>query len=202
VPKVLAKSGDSLADLYDVVGSIAGVEELQSRDVQLLHEMGGTIFSERLSTRILSDTSGAVAQSTAIDTVILGFTTQPLARILGIFVFVDVTARIADLAVSLEDDAAVGQGIPIWVWGGTEDVVRMVDAGVGVNAIALVPTAAFNLMPALMLGTPQPERTPNLTMRGNTSAFGAGTVEAIVHTLIAFPALGGVSSRGLPLPSW
>ena len=63
MPKILSQAGDSLADSYDVAGSIAGVDDLITQDVQLLHEMGGTIFSERLTSQVLTIASGSIAQN-------------------------------------------------------------------------------------------------------------------------------------------
>jgi len=72
MPKVLAKAGDSLADVYDIEGSIAGVDQLLSNDVNLFHEMGGVIFSERLELVITRKLTGAIAQNITWDILIEG----------------------------------------------------------------------------------------------------------------------------------
>ena len=43
--KILSQAGISLADLYNVEGSIAGIEQLDTRELPIVHEMSGTIFS-------------------------------------------------------------------------------------------------------------------------------------------------------------
>lgn len=197
--KILSQAGNSLADIYDVEGSIAGIDHLETHELPIVHEMGSTVFSERLAGGVIRVPTGAIVQSTVIDQSVIGNTARALQRILGIFVSVDTTARIADLAVAIENDA---DGIPIWVWGGSEDAVRVLVAGTATDLIALIPDPAFTFLPNLMMGTTQPAPTANLTLRGNTSAFGAGDVTATIHLQVAFPVLRGVSSRGLPLPSW
>lgn len=200
--KVRGRAGTSLGAQYDVPGGSIELGEIDARDIHAVHGMAETMFSERLSAAILSDTSGAVNQSTAIDVPILAFTTQPITRILGFVVITSVTARIADLCISIQNAAAAGDEVPIWLWSGDEDAARLAVAGVGINAILLVPDPDFSLLPNTMLGMTQPEQTPNLTMRGNTTAFGAGTVTVIVHTLVMFANIEGLGSEGLPVPSW
>jgi len=67
MPKVLGQVGVSLADAYDIEGSIAGVDELVTRDVSLTHDMAATIFSERVSTAIRRSATAALAQNTLFD---------------------------------------------------------------------------------------------------------------------------------------
>jgi len=203
--RIQAKAGESLADVYDVRGSIAGLDELETKTVQAVHELGATIFSERLRARVISGVSGDKAASASFDFTLFNFTAIPFIRIHQIFVFTDTTSRLADVAVSIEDEKSAGTGMPIWVWNGSDELaVRTSVAGSPTNTIALVPSIAFGGLPSFMVGRNQPgqESSPNLTVRGNTSAFGAGDVEVTAHALVSFPILGGVNSRGLPVPGW
>jgi len=204
VGKVLAQAGTSLADIYDVEGSIAGVEEIETREVQAVHEMGQAIFSERLRARVITTASAATAQSLNIDVAILAFADIPFIRVHGIFVFTSVTARLTRMAVMIEDAISAGNGLPIWVWDGNEESVRTSVGGSAVNTISLDGMPQYSMLPSFMVGQTRrgQEVSPNLTLRGSTSAFGAGTVTVTCHTLISFPTLGGVSSRGLPVPGW
>lgn len=203
--KVQSQSGNSLADIYDVRGSIAGVEQLETHELPIVHEMGSTVFSERLSGRVLTTNSGAVAQNTAIDQPIIALLVQPFGRIGGIFVFIDTTSRLTHMCVCIEEEAG-GAGMPIWVWDGTnEDAARVLIAGTPTNVITLRPNIAYTQVPNMLMGVSQPEQIPNLTLRGLTSGFGAGTVQVTLNVELLFPVTaqsGALSSRGLPVPSW
>ncbi len=200
--KILSKSGDSLADVYDVKGSIAGIEDLQSDDVNLVHEMGATIFSERLSSRILAITTGAIAQSQQINTT---FTFTETSRLFGIQVITDNVARLNDISVHITSAPAIDNtDIPIFAWVGASDSSRGINvlvAGSLLGVAMLIPASPANV-PNLMIGVDSPRPAAQITLRGDTTAFGAGTVttQLIVH--VGFPQIGGVSSRGLPLPGW
>lgn len=201
--KIQAKSGDSLADVYDVVGSIAGVEELLSKDVNLVHEMGRTIFSERLSGTIFRLVTADLAQNVGWDIPLTPAPNVP-ARLLNIQVLADVAGRVTDAQVSLT--GAQGSNdidMPFFIWD-TNDLersIRFVRVQTVFNMIALIP-AAVPQVPSLLIGAEQPNNVGAISFRGTTSGFGAGTVtlEAIVY--LGFPIQRGVSSRGLPLPGW
>lgn len=209
MPKVLGKAGVSLADSYDVEGSIAGVETLLSKDVQLQHEMGGTIFSERLETNITRLNPGATAQNLAWAVPL----TPPDCpnRVLGVTMVVDVTSRIntASLAVAAQ---VGGRETPIWSWFVTNDAeqdVRISIDGAAVGTeIILLP--GFSQLPMLLTRTNanfESNLMGQLIFRGLTSGFGAGTVLPLMFVLLAradqaVPAPGQPSSHGLPIPSW
>lgn len=203
MPKILSQAGTSLADVYDVEGSIAGIEELSSREVVLVHEMGATIFSERASGRMLRLSTGAIAQSTSFD---LTFADVPdfVTRVLGVVVIAD-SQRVDDAAISIRDPVA-GRDMPVWIWTAARDLyesARFEDSGGGVADHNLLygigPSINF---PSLLFGPSQPEPVSSMVFRGNTTAFGAGTVEVIAKVYVAYSRLKGVSSFGLPVPSW
>lgn len=198
--KVLSRAGTSLADVYDVRGSVAGVGELLSQEVQVVHEMGATIFSERMRTQILRLSSGDVAQNVDIDATITDMPGAP-ARILAVAVFVDTASRLSRLAVHVRDPDA-GQEIPIWIFaGGTDHTMRIADDGAAAADVTLLTPDNYNA-PNLLGGNLQVPSAHEIAMRGRTSGFGAGTVEAVALVYIAFAEIGGVNSKGLPLPGW
>lgn len=203
--KVLAKAGASLADIYDVKGSVAGVDELLSREVQLVHEMGAEIFSERFRTQIIRAVSGDIAQNTDLDVIVTLNSTPPVpavpTRILGCAVLADTAARLSRLMVAARDPDA-GQEFPIWVFSGaTDHTIRIVDGGAAAASLTVLTPDNLNL-PSMLGGTLHPPTAHEVAMRGRTSGFGAGTVEFILLLYCAFPREGGVNSIGLPIPSW
>lgn len=205
--KILSQAGDSLADSYDVSGSIAGVEDLITQDVQLIHEMGGTIFSERLTSQVLTIASGSTAQNSSFDGAYEDFSDSP-TRILGIQVLTSAASRVQLASVSiLEDDGSAEQ--PIFVFDSTDDeegLVRCTISGGGVaNYGHLSPR--LSATPTLVTRFGNSSNMPTLKLRGLTEGFGAGTVQvtALVHVARAGPAVpvaGTPESHGLPLPSW
>jgi len=200
VVKILSQSGRSLADIYDAEGSIAGIDQLETRELPIVHEMGATVFSERFVTSIRRMASGALAQNTAISLALATLPSTP-TRLLGVAVISDVAARVDRLAISLRDPGATNE-IPVWVFDGNSTPIEFADAGAG--------TATFDLLGAQQVFTPsfvggngQPGRmVSDIAVRGDTTGFGAGDVFVRVFLHIAFAAAGGVSSFGLPLPGW
>jgi len=202
--KVLSKSGDSLADTYDVVGSVAGIEQLRSEEITLVHEMGATLWSERFSTFIRRAASGDIAQSTNFDVVLDGLPAH-IFRILGLSVFVDTTARVTLATVSIQEPIT-GREVPIWIWDAATDIevrARFSIEGAGATTEQFLQPAPANVrLPHMMASAGQPQSVPNVTFRGQTASFGAGTVEAVLLMHVGFVEVGGLSSRGLPVPSW
>lgn len=202
--KVLSQAGISLADTYDVEGSIAGIEELETRDVGLVHEMGATIFSERVSGAIRRNQTAALNQSTAIDEIITALPQGPI-RVLAVLAMVDTSGRMGDLTISLRAADAGGgaREIPIWIWdASTFRTIRLQDLGTTVARSAMMPDASGVYTPNMMFGNGQPQRLEEIAIRGNTSAFGAGTVQLTTLVYLAFSQTGGISSLGLPMPGW
>jgi len=204
VVKVLSKSGDSLADVYDVVGSIAGIDQLHSEEISLVHEMGSTIFSERLSGAVRRATTGNLLQdvdfNVVIDTLPAGIT-----RMSGVLVFTDNATRILRVCVS-QRDVVSARDIPVWIWDGANfQNANFEDDGAGVATHSvLTPEPGTSLHQSLIIGTHQPQEVADVALRGRTTGFGAGNVDVTVLFLLAFTALGGgqVSNRGLHVPSW
>jgi len=202
VVKILSQGGRSLADQYDVEGSIAGIDDLESREVTLVHEMGATLFSERMRTTFRS--SNVIAsQSLAFIIPITNFPPH-VSRILGIQVLTDDQTRLNDVQVSVTDPiAGGGQDFPIWVWEGTHRVANVAMAGV-TTLLGILQPEPGSLIPTFVLGDDQGSggNMRNITLRGNTNAFGAGTVTTHLLVHFAFTFTGGVSGFGSKVPSW
>ena len=204
--KILSQSGNSLADVYDVEGSIAGIEQLETRELPIMHEMGATIFSERLSGEIVRLPTGDLAQSTGFDVIL---TSPPVGiyRVLGVVVLADTAARtlIAQVAVR---DITTGREMPFFVWSSVTDSeasIRIVENGGAAAAQTIMRTSDNLQMPSLGIAEGQPRRVgEEIVLRGQTNAFGAGTVEVIALVYLASGEVsqGALSSRGLPVPSW
>jgi len=202
--KVLSRAGVSLADTYDVEGSIAGIEQLESREVTLVHEMGSTIFSERYSGNIRNLSGGAVNQST-----VWAKTIEDLPgfafRVFGISVFVSAVDRITMASVAVRNPVS-GREMPIWAWDVAVDVetrIQYSNDGAGASTTQFLTPRVLNTnLPHMMSGNKQPQHISSLVFRGVSSGFGAGTVTAIARIHIGFGQIGGISSKGLPIPSW
>lgn len=202
--KILSQTGNSLADIYDVEGSIAGIEQLETRELPIVHELGATAFSERFSTILLTAVSGAVLQSVGWSALVAGLPSH-VCRIIAVRVFIDVTARL-DICSLAARDPVSGREIPIWAWDSATDpeiTVRFSDDGAGPAATQfLQPAQANTQLPHILAGVGQPQPVSDLMFRGISSAFGAGNLNATVLVYVGFTAVGGLSSRGLPIPSW
>jgi len=58
-------------------------------------------------------------------------------------------------------------------------------------------------LPSFTGGLLQPQGVVrNLTFRGASSAFGAGTVTVVATLMVASARVANVQSQGLPIPSW
>lgn len=202
--KIQSRVGSSLSGTYDVRGGIQGLEDLRTQEVAVVHEMGRTIQSERFSSVIRRRTTGALGASIVFGETITNLPAG-VTRILGVSVFADVVAR-SDIVSVLLRDPVVEREFPIFAWDDGTDIFKPIqiqdDGGaVGVQRL-LVQTEPYPMPRTLLVGSDQPQSVPDIAFRGITLAFGAGTV---THTLIihlAFAAIGGLSSRGLPVPSW
>jgi len=202
--KILSRSGDSLADLYDVKGSIAGVDQLISEEVHLTHEMGAVLFSERLSSRMLILSSGSIAQNI---TFAVPFSVgQFTARLLGVQVLTDNTSRISHCQLSINSPPGGDDtDVPFWYWDTANDDARSISIlvnGTLATTALLNPLTMIPQVPNLVIGTDAPLASGSVIFRGVTTGFGAGTVLLRALVSIAFPQQGGLSSRGLPLPGW
>ena len=203
--KILSQSGTSLADIYDVEGSVAGVEELETRELPIVHEMGATILSERFTTRTVRIPTGAIAQNIAFNVELATLPESP-ARLLGVQVISDDAARVSRAAV-LGTDPTLGQDFPLWVFDtgvAAFETITLEDAAVAATFELLVPRTGLNIFPSFVGGRgQQDEMVSSVTLAGLTAGFGAGTVLVTALLLLAFPRRDiNISSRGLPIPSW
>jgi len=202
-PKVLGKAGTSLADIYDVKGSIAGVDQLNSEEVSLTHDMSATIFSERLQGFIFRMTSGAITQSTNFNITLA--VNLPIYRVLSVYVMVDTGARLNRVQLSLRQVQG-GREIPFYIWNTNNDLESTIlivdnDAAAGIET-ALVQVSPAT-MPIIGIGAEQPALVGDeIVLRGTSSGFGAGEVTVVALVYIANAQ--GVIQRGVGLhvPSW
>lgn len=201
--KIQSQSGNSLADTYDVEGSIAGIDQLLTKELPIVHEMGATVFSERFTTAIRRVALGSINQSTEFAVNLTDLPATP-SRLLGVSVVSDVGANIARAAVMVRDPTSERE-FPVWVFdGSTVITIKMDDNGTETDFDLLVGQASTVFTPTFVGGVGQPGlgAVNELIIRGETTAFGAGTVLIRAFYHIALVQLGGISSRGLPLPSW
>ena len=200
--KILGQAGTSLADQYDVEGSIAGLEELDSEEVKVVHEMGGTLFSERLSGSVNSGSTGAILQNIQFD---VGVSFSQVTRILGIQVVSTDPARILRAQVSISSPAAFDDtDLPVWFWDVGTDGFRTANVRIAgaLQTVQIMVPAITPLLPSLLTGQGSPRGVFTLNLRGRTSGFGAGNVTTQMLIYAAFPQVAGLSSKGLPVPSW
>lgn len=199
--KVQSRAGDSLVEVYDVKGSQAPIEKIDIADVKGVHELGETIFSERFS--VFQRRAEQSGNQSAIITKTMEDLPAGAVRLLGLTVFTDDASRLDDVAVSLQDDQASPQSIPIWIWDGTNTVNALFsDVGIVAVKTVLVPSAPLLQMPNMFASGGQPQSIIKIMTRSTTNAFGAGTVKVVLIAYLGFAAIGGISSRGLPIPSW
>ena len=208
--KILSQGGRSLADMYDIEGSIAGIEQLESREVTLVHEMGATLFSERMRNTFRRSTVLA-SQNLAF---IIPITNFPpgISRILGVQVLADDATRVDRCQVSINDPVSSGgQDVPIWasksvtLGVGVEfQTQNIANAGVTTTTDLLVPEVGTVQLPTFVLGDDQGVgfNMRNVTLRGFTEGFGAGTVLVTLLLHFAFTFTSGVSAYGANVPSW
>jgi len=206
--KIQGPGGASLGPTYDVPGGAVQLRTLNDEDVSLTHEMGGTIFSERLGSSVRRLSVATIGQSTAFNATLQDLPRTPF-RILSVLVFADSVARVDHVLVSLAQQD-LQREVPLYTFditNGTETIHQIVDNGGAVASQSfLLPT--FTQLPALGIGTGQKDavsRMDALILRGVTAAFGAGTVTVVALVQVAFSDTTGqpvVRSRGLPIPGW
>lgn len=207
--KILSQAGDSLADSYDVAGSIAGVEDLISADVQLLHEMGGTIFSERLRSQVITLATGAIGQNSEFEaTFDFDELVDSPVRILGIQVVASAVTRVQLAQVSIQGVGSSGE-FPFYIFDYDDDpsglVILSIQGAAVDTYIQLSPRQIQ--VPTLITRKGDEGTMPGLVLRGLTTGFGGGTVQCTALINIcragqATPVAGDPKSHGLPLPSW
>ncbi len=200
--KILSQGGQSLADMYQVEGSIAGIEQLEPREVQLVHEMGATLFSERFRTTIRKAESAALSQNTDFDLLIANLP-NAITRLLCVQVTADDASRINDAAVLIHQPSNASE-VPVWVYSGTSRVIRMRNFGLAPDPTdLLVGEVGALCVPSFVGGSDQGVNpVKDIFLRGRTTAFGAGTVQVRAFYFLGFTFTGGVSSFGAHVPSW
>lgn len=206
--KVLGDGGRSLADAYDVEGSIVGVDELDVRTIRGFHEMGSTMFSERLRATVRLISSGAIAASTNWDIILQGVEVTPSTRIAAVAVIVGTTARVSHCNVSLHN-VGNGRDLPLFLWDTVVDGEvfwrAQIDGGAVANNLLLLPTVNIPAIPSMMVRARGVQSgITEIAFRGRTTAFGAGTVTSTaLFSTYHLEDRGTVpSNEGLPIPSW
>jgi len=200
--KILSQAGTSLADIYNVEGSVAGIDQLETRELPIVHEMGGTVFSERITGAIRRVQTGAINQSSSF-TATLTDLPQGVFRVLGVVVLADTVARTSRAQVSLSN-LLNSRDMPIFVYDTTNNVESPIEIEVDGSVVSesyLVPNPL--LLPNLAIGNGQRQTVgEEIHLRGATTAFGAGTVTYTLMVYLALSHVGGIDNRGLPFPSW
>jgi len=207
--KILSQAGTSLADVYDVEGSVVGLENLDVTDVKGVHELGGQIHSERLNMFGLLAATGTLAQNTTWAIVLGGFP-DSVNRLLGVFVHADTPARVTHCSLAIRDPGTLVDHI-IWMWDSVTDLEsNVLWAGPAVTTQIALRTIEPNVAggaPTLIARMGASRVMPDLVFRGLTAGFGAGLVNTRCEILVARPDRGNPgpgepSSHGLPIPGW
>ena len=209
MPKILSQAGISLADVYNVQGSVAGVDELDVNEVKAVHDLGPQIHSERTLGFIIRDTIG-IAQNTAFGFFIEDFA-DSATRILGFSVLASVAGRLTHVSIAIRHAIGNVREMPIWVWDTADDVekgIQWSDDGAAASAVIYLQVVGDVYLPTLLTRMGAERAMGGFSIRGLSSGFGAGTVD--VFTLVHIcrpneslvPGAGEPSSHGLPIPSW
>lgn len=204
-----ARGGQSLALLYDLEGGkLASGAEVNDHEIALTHDLGAQLFAEALRTRIRRLEALAVAQSTAFNIILTNL--PNFAKLLGWWVHTSAAsvASIDNVSLWLENPA--GNSLLLWQWDSTTGSGVVARPG-GTTDLILLPSAASSAhwpqRDLIFRGFNDDDSNfSNLTMRGITAAFGAGTINIRAEVLLAlfsFPAIGALGSQpAAPLPSW
>ena len=207
--RVLSQAGTSLADVYDVKGSVAGIDRLDVDEIKGVHDLGPQIHTERLNAFGLIISSTAIAQNINF-AVVLDAPPDSINRINSISVIADTAGRINFCSVAIRDPGT-GVDHPIWAWDTADDVEKSIRwAGPSLATLTLMESLSqvAGSAPNLMARWGNTWAMPNLVFLGQSGGFGAGTVlaRALIQVVrpdqeIPIPA-GAPSSHGLPIPSW
>jgi len=201
--KVLGRSGFSIPDTYDIRGSKVDIQDIDAANPPLVHELGATIFMERLSMGVFILETGNVAQSTNFD-VTFALADVSVARVLAVEVVNDAVGQTAHANVALRDDPAERE-IGIWTWDATNDaehLIRRQLQGAAISNMGLLRPNAQVQVPSLMLGLDHRDPVNMIAFRGATTAFGAGNMTFDCQVLLAFSHEDGINSFGVPIPGW
>lgn len=205
---IQTKAGESLADQYQVAGSSVEITELRDKEgINLSHDMGAVLLSERMELQNRQISAEAVAQGVNFEET---FTAPGLAdapsRLIAIRMIANETARILRATLMLQDPQS-GREVPLFAWDSAADaevVVLWSDNGAArAGDFLLAPVIAVTILPVLLVRMGALHTMPNLILTGRTEAFGAGTVTLRCLMTIAAPIAGPTGATvGLPIPSW
>jgi len=207
--EIQGDSGKSLADIYDVKGSVVSLEEVDAQVIAGVHDMGGLILSERMGSSINLLQTGDLLQT--VDILVTGATQFPgITRILNLYVFADAASRVEQVSINVASEDGARE-VPIWVWDSGNDAAfpQRIRTPGGAYAVftALRSLDPMQSLPGMLFGAGQRAQVGHLTMTGTTLTFGAGTVEVFMVAQIATAdilgtGVGSPSNVGLPIPSW
>jgi len=206
--KVLSQAGTSLADVYDVEGSIVGVEQLDATEVKAVHDMGGQIHSERTLGVLLRSATGDLDQTETFGA-ILGTFPDCIARVFGVTVLADTAGRMGHVSIAIRDRSN-DREFPIWTWDSlndTENIITWSNDGAAVGEFVQLVSLQRSL-PSMIMRMGTGRQLAEFVFRGESLTFGAGTVEAFALIHLGRPVLNEVAtpgepkSHGLPIPSW
>jgi len=205
--KILSQSGIALADIYQIEGSIVGVEKLETNEVPVVHELGGTIVSERLrGIQLLLSTTPLQSADFSVSS---GQVADCPNRIIAASVFIPaaMAGDVGTCNLSIED-GGTGRQTVFWSFDSAVDAESAIRWNDGTGVLDMIELRPGRItLPSLMVRVDVGTNMPVVRLQGTTTAFGAGTVEiqALVHLVRAnsgTPQQGQASSHGLPLPSW
>jgi len=214
VPKILSQAGISLADTYDVEGSIVGVEELETHEVNLVEDMGPRVMGERMKQILLRGVTTAIGAATDFNITILGSAAVPspdcASRILGVTALIPAAnvTEIENWSLVVRDQN-LQRECSVVSWDiDVDSEVKTIwnDDGAGAaNFIELRPLV--HQLPGLLTRVGDLSVAPQLVFRGTSAAVVATTVVATIIVQLSRPtrvnpAPGEPSSHGLPLPGW
>jgi len=202
--KILGQAGKSLPDVYDVEGSQVEVNQLEVDTIKAVHEMGSTIFSERVGGQLHRLDSGTKSENETWD-IVRSDTASSIFRIWGAVIIAS-GVRVTLAQISLHDPV-LGREIPLSVFDSAVDsdrLIRTLDDGGAIASFALLQSnTAIGNMPSMGFGPDQaPLSTGNLAFRGLTSGFGAGTVDVTALVYIGHTQQIGLTPYGVPIPGW
>lgn len=198
--KILSQAGTSLADIYEVVGSVAGIEQLETRELGIVHEMGATVFSERVDFFLGRIITGPIAQNVDFDLSVTEVPNTP-TRLLGLALLADAGVRILNAAVFLRQTPT--REMPVWAYDGSNFLdVRWSDEGSIGNFDLLLGSPAVAMIPSFTGGSTQRRSVDEIILHGRTTGFGAGTVSLTGLFYLAAATDPTNISYGLPIPSW
>lgn len=205
--KILSQSGIALADQYQIEGSIVGVENLQTEDVSLVHEMGAAMASERMKQiQVLMEPTAP------LENINFSLSSGNVAdcpnRILHAAVYIPAAnaGDITSCQLSIED-GSTGVNTVFFEFNDAQDDEGAIRWDDGTGVADMLTLRGRLTLPSLLIRPNIGSVMPSIRFAGKTSGFGAGTVAvaALIHLVRPaqlVPQPGQASSHGLPLPSW